>query len=192
MTFLPYHCPVHGTDSLLEPCKTNLARVKALKIAQKHIGPLERCLECGGKKLETTAMPQTLGESHKLGKKEPKEEEIAPVIEITENEAIKMGIVPPPDAQEVRYCKTHPEVPQKMDKLGRWMGMCAACVSIRGKKCGVQNFERGVTAPPMFIPLNLPKYAGLKNWIVSQADDEDRTLQMQIIYILKQAWKQGT
>lgn len=290
MTFLPFHCPTFRTDHLLDPCKTNLARVKAMKVAKKHIGPLEKCVECKGKMLitvprvvieglpapeswvekrfvepeppkyvsperkgweptpEVTTAPLFLKDvpvpaenrllspekiaagrkaGHNLGKKyktrkvlleeEPhlslekeeiysrimaqqeeiapelpkKQEEIVPAVKLTEKEAVKLGIVPPPEAQEARYCKTHPEAPQKQDKLGRWMGMCAECVSIRGQKCGEQNFERGVTAPPMSIPLNLPKYAELKAWLEDQAEEGERKLIQQIMFVLKMAWKQG-
>jgi hypothetical protein len=294
---LPYYCPTFRTEHLLEPCTKNLARVKALKLAKKHVGPLERCLDCKGKVLETKARtvieglpaPENWVEERfvnpepkeyvsperkgwepvpevttaplflrDLGVKEPEKREVAPeftisspinplnppffsesapvseeaweklppnltpteegvdyllpkvtittqkqekpvpAVKITEKEAAKLGIAPPPEVEVryiaplgARYCPTHPEVPQRKDKLNRWMGMCAECVSARGKKCGEQNFERGVTAPPMSIPLNLPKYADIKTWLAAQAEENERSLTQQIIYILKTAWRQG-
>lgn len=320
-TFLPYHCPTFRTDHLLEPCTKNLARVKALKGAHKHVGPLEKCVECKGKMLVTK--PRTVIEGlpapenwverefvernpekafkpyhqhqdwnpnpevttalhgipsecadcsplnpqhpfvssadslvsedarQKLGKKEPKDEkilpelpkraivkpeeqrileatryppltpgkverfpplsaeneiiyhrimrktveqqeEIVPAVKITEKEAVKMGIAPPPDDMKTRYCPTHPEAPQRIDKLGRWMGMCGECLSKRGKECGEQNYKRGVTAPPMAIPLNLPKYAELKAWLVEQADENERNLMQEIMFTLKKVWLEST
>ena len=53
MTFLPYHCPTFKTDHLMKPCQKNLARVKVLKEAKKHVGPLEVCVDCRGKMLIT-------------------------------------------------------------------------------------------------------------------------------------------
>ena len=120
-----------------------------------------------------------------------KQEEIVPAVKLTEQEAVKLGIVAPAPPPEARYCPAHPEVLQRVDKLGRWMGMCDECLSTRGKKCGEQNIERGTTAPPVFIPLNLPKYAELKAWLEAQAEEGERKLMQQIMFILKMAWRQG-
>ena len=263
---LPYYCAVWKVGHLLMPCQKNLARVKALKEAKKHVGPLELCVDCKGKMLitkpepkeyvsperkrwdpvpEVTTAPlflkkepemrqlspekirkareavQRMGERYK---KEPKEEKIVATISQTEAEHIKrtemmvlesgkqekivtrfdmtdklsrlipakIEIMPSEASAGVRFCPTHPEVPQRQDKLGRWMGMCAECVSIRGKKCGMENVNRGVTAAPMCIPLNLPKYAELKAWLEAQAEDHERKLVQEIMMILKMAWRQGT
>ena len=295
MSELPFYCQIFGSWSLLEPCQKNLLRVKALKEAKKHIGPLEKCVECKGKMLitktviedlpaptpgaiiryepgdsndprkhrmpeqasppekafksyrqdwdpnpEVTTAPRylkdvvkkepemqrlspekiaegreavkKLSESYKIAAgfhfKPKKQEEPVPTVKITEREAVKMeGILPeapdtdeaprywPPaatlEALEVRYCKAHPKVPQRKDRLGRFMGMCTECLSARGKKRGLKNVESGNTAPPMVIPLNLPKYAELKAWLVAQADENERTLTQQIVFILKTAWRQG-
>jgi hypothetical protein len=139
--------------------------------------------------------------------KPKKQEEPVPAVKITEREAIETGVIlsealateenprywPPAaalEAVEVRYCKTHPKVPQRKDKLGRWMGMCDECLAARGKKRGEENFANGVSAPPITIPLNLPKYAPLKAWLEDQAEDGERKLWQQIIFVLKQAWRQ--
>jgi hypothetical protein len=96
----------------------------------------------------------------------------------TEKEA-KLGIVVLP---KVRYCKIHPEVPQRLDSLGRYMGLCQKCLVERGRKAG-ENIS---------IPLNLPRYKELKDWLIVQADLNERTLQKEIMMILKTAWRQGT
>jgi len=153
-----------------------------------------------------------LSESYKIAAgfhfKPKKQEEPVPTVKITEREAVKMGgILPeapdtdeaprywPPaatlEALEVRYCKAHPKVPQRKDRLGRWMGMCDECLSARGKKRGEENFRKGVTAAPMTIPLNLPQYADLKAWLGKQAEFGERKLWQQIMFILKMAYFQG-
>ena len=295
MSELPFYCQIFRSWSLLEPCQKNLLRVKALKEAKKHIGPLEKCVECKGKMLitktviedlpaptpgaiiryepgdsndprkhrmpeqasppekaskpyrhdwdpnpEVTTAPRylkdvvkkepemqrlspekiaegreavkKLSESYKIAAgfhfKPKKQEEPVPTVKITEREAVKMGgILPeapdtdeaprywPPaatlEALEVRYCKAHPKVPQRKDRLGRWMGMCDECLSARGKKWGEENFRKGVTAAPMTIPLNLPQYADLKAWLGKQAEFGERKLWQQIMFILKMAYFQG-
>lgn len=246
MTFLPYHCPTFRTDHLQEPCQKNLARVKALKEGHKHVGPLEKCVECKGKMLITKPRlvieglpePENWVEERFLsepvpeftisspidplhphlsepapvmeGKKPPKKEKTVATISETEAAHIKrteMMVLESgnkrPDGGsfhdfvgaevvEVRYCPTHPEAVQKIDKLGRWMGMCSECLSVRGKKCGTENFGRGITAPPIFIPLNLTKYAPLKAWLEAQAEEYEQTLHGAIMFVLKMAWRQGT
>lgn len=307
-TFLPYHCPTFRTDHLLEPCKLNMARVKALKEGKKHCGPIEICVECKGKALITK--PRTVIEGlpapenwveerfvnpgpemkplppekiaacrvagHNLGKKYkkkektlpelpqkaedsglldevprlsakkevvlqdirrrstdqqeeivpklpkiediggmdphftgemsteeyirdmrgPKQEEPVPAVRLTGVEGIKVGIVAAPEAppadMATRYCPKHPKSPQRIDKLGRWMGMCDACLAARGREAGVLNAERGVTAPPIAIPLNLPQYSQIKEWLEAEAEENERKLTQQIMFILKVAWRQGT
>jgi hypothetical protein len=254
--FLPYRCLPFRTDHLLEPCRKNLERVKALKAAKKRIGPLERCVECKGKMLEKREEPGYVSPERKgwdpvpevtteplflneVGKKPSKKEEIAPelpksadisgmapdftgglsteeyvreirgsveppkeeetVQEVAKEvdigpgkqEAIARGIRPP-ETVEPRYCPAHPEVLQRQDSLGRYMGVCQECLVARGRKTGIENTRRGVSAPPMSIPLNLPKYAGLKEWLIVQAYLNDRTLQKEIMMVLKTAWRQGT
>ena len=266
MTFLPYHCATFSTDHLMEPCGKNLARVEALKEAHKHVGPLEKCLECRGKMLitkprtvieglpapeswvekrfvaegppeeafkpyqqdwdpnpEVTTAPLFLKDVGKMShaadaianlvppttyllpekirktrevvqrmaeryKKEPKEEKNLSELEVKVM-PVNYGIEVPPLG--ARWCPTHPKVLQRVDKLGRWMGMCDECLAARGKKCGLKNFEKGVSAAPMSIPLNLPKYAPVKEWLQGQAEENERTLMGQIMFILKTAWRQG-
>lgn len=284
---LPYHCPTFRTDHLLEPCTKNLARVKYLKLAKKHIGPLEKCVECKVKMLVTVPLPnksleegrlsteeeamvihpaipeppkyvsperkgweshpevttaplflrdlgvrelemrplspeaivqgraavKRLGEKAVWGRELSKKEEILPelpIVVIGERlrpvEAAEMvqvkpevleqrvleGKVPPIILFGARYCPTHPESLQRVDSLGRYMGMCQECLVARGRKAGIENSERGITAPPVSIPLNLPRYSEIKKWLEDQADQNERTLQKEIMMVLKTAWRQGT
>jgi len=138
---------------------------------------------------EVTTAPLFLKD---VDKKPPKQEEPMPELPKKmegKQEAPEAPRFWPPI--EVRYCPTHPEIPQRIDKLGRFMGMCTECLAVRGKKRGLKNVESGNAAPPMVIPLNLPKYAELKAWLVAQADENERTLTQQIVFILKTAWRQG-
>jgi hypothetical protein len=89
-------------------------------------------------------------------------------------------------------CKNHSDRPAKIDNLGRSMGLCSECLSARGRKAGLENTARGITAPPMSIPLNLAKYEDLKNWLITQAEENERTLQHEIIYRLKLAMREAT
>jgi len=241
--FLPFHCPTFRTDHLTEPCQKNLARVKELRNAQKHIGPLERCVECKGKMLitkprtvieglpepenwvkerflsESTPVSEEawekLGEipapnpevTTDVGEKEPEKHQLSPEKVAKTRKAVQRmaeRYKKPPKSEEIlpelpekqietqaetRYCPKHPKARQRIDALGRWMGMCDECLSARGREAGIQNAKKGVTAPPMAIPLNLPKYAELKAWLEAQADEHERTLTQQIVFILKTAWR---
>jgi hypothetical protein len=84
-----------------------------------------------------------------------------------------------------------PGSPVKIDRLGRNMGMCVACISARGRKAGINNHERGLTAPPVSIPLNLAKYSEIKAWLEAQAEENERTLQAEIIFRLKLSMRAG-
>jgi hypothetical protein len=84
-------------------------------------------------------------------------------------------------------CKNHPEAPSKIDKLGRPMGLCVACLSARGRRHGRINREAGKIAPPVAIPLNLPKYRELLEWLTEQAEENERSLHQEIMYRLKLA-----
>jgi hypothetical protein len=86
-------------------------------------------------------------------------------------------------------CNNHPDRPAKIDRLGRSMSLCVECLSVRGRKAGIRNHERGLTAPPVSIPLNLAKYAPVREWIEAQAKENERTLQAEIMYRLKLAMR---
>lgn len=90
---------------------------------------------------------------------------------------------------EIPLCKKPdceaPGSPVKIDKLGRSMGMCQACVAARGRRIGIEAYKAQKITPPVAIPLNQAKYAELREWLVAQADENERTLQAEIIYRLK-------
>ena len=101
----------------------------------------------------------------------------------TQGEAV--GKIPEP---EIPIC-TRPDCeapgsPVKIDKLGRSMGMCAACVSARGKRGGY-GCQSGKPPASVEAMLDQPKYAELKAWLEAQADEYERTLLQEIIYRLK-------
>jgi hypothetical protein len=86
-------------------------------------------------------------------------------------------------------CNNHPDRPAKIDRLGRSMAMCAECLSIRGRKAGIGNHERGLTSPPVSIPLNQAKYAEVRDWLETSAEENERSLQNEIMYQLKLAMR---
>jgi hypothetical protein len=92
-------------------------------------------------------------------------------------------------AEDTPLCKNpdcpSPGSPAKIDKLGRSMGLCLKCLSARGRKVGIGNYERGITSAPVSIPLNQAKYAEIKAWLETQAAENERTLQAEIMYRLK-------
>ena len=95
------------------------------------------------------------------------------------------GPVPP----EPR-CSEHPERPAVIDIMGRNMGKCKECLSARGREGGLKSQERKATAQPFFISLNQGKYAELKVWLEETAEDNERTLPQQIMFLLRQARRQ--
>ena len=98
----------------------------------------------------------------------------------------KAGLTAP-----VLTCKNHPDRPVKFDSLNRSMGLCQECVTKRGRESGRMSNKHGATAPPFYIPLNQAKYADLKGWLIAQAAENERTLQQQIMFSLKQFASKG-
>lgn len=94
---------------------------------------------------------------------------------------------PPPGAP----CKNHPDRPAVVDKLGRTMGYCRECIRERGQRNGRLSQQTGATAPPVSIPLNQEKYAGLREWLANMAEENERTLQAEVMYRLKLAMREG-
>ncbi len=94
-----------------------------------------------------------------------------------------------PDIPHNHACKNHPDRPAKIDSLGRSMALCQECLSIPGYKSGVENHKRGLTTPPVSIPLNQAKYAELKAWLEEQAEENERSLLQEIMFRLKLAMR---
>lgn len=89
-------------------------------------------------------------------------------------------------------CNNHPDRPAKIDRLGRSMALCDECLSIRGRKAGIDNHKRGLTSPPVSIPLNQAKYAELRTWLDIQAEENERSLQNEIMFRLKLAMREAS
>jgi hypothetical protein len=87
-------------------------------------------------------------------------------------------------------CKNHPDRLARVDRLGRTMRFCQECLAERGRKTGSLNFAN--QTPPMTIPLNAPEYAELKEWLLAQAAEYERTLAKEIMYRLKLAMREAT
>ena len=52
-------------------------------------------------------------------------------------------------------------------------------------------YLRGLSGPPVAIPLNQPEYRELKIWLEEQAKEYERTLHKEIMYRLKLAMRAG-
>jgi hypothetical protein len=89
-------------------------------------------------------------------------------------------------------CKNHPTVSAKIDSLGRSMGLCAECLTARGRAFGTKNTAMGLTSPPVAIPLNQAQYAEIRQWLKEQAAENKRTLLQEIMYRLKLAMREAT
>jgi hypothetical protein len=87
-------------------------------------------------------------------------------------------------------CKNHTDRLARVDVLGRTMRFCQECLVERGRKTGSQNFAH--FQPPFSIPLNAPEFAELKEWLVIQAAEYERTLPREIMYRLKLARREAT
>lgn len=86
----------------------------------------------------------------------------------------------------VNPCPNHPDREQKIGKNGKRLGVCEECLSTRpsiknlnylhdGRKCFVQLYFH-------------EKHLDLKAWLDKEAEENERTIQQQIIFLLKQAW----
>lgn len=131
----------------------------------------------------TPAVARDLGKKQKPG--------LSPV---TLPEGSQAGTPAPLTAagSSVPTCKNHPEVPAKIDSLGRSMGLCPACLTARGRASGTKNTALGLTSAPVAIPLNQAKYAEIRQWLGEQAAENERTLLQEIMYRLKLAMRAGT
>jgi hypothetical protein len=155
----------------------NQKRGKLLKRLgyNQHVGPLEKCLECKGIQLIRNA---------------------SKIVDFPKEDVVKLKSVKKelPPADEVVYCKIHPEVESKRDALGRWMGYCRACLVKRGKEFGEKNFKKDGFGGPMkfMLPLNTAKHKELKEWLTVMAEENERTFHQEIVYRLRQAMKEAT
>lgn len=84
-----------------------------------------------------------------------------------------------------------PGSPVKIDKLGRSMGMCQACVSARGRRGAIEAHTLGKPPAPLLAMFDDPKHADLKKWLEEQAAEYERTLLQEIIYRLKLAMREA-
>jgi hypothetical protein len=89
-------------------------------------------------------------------------------------------------------CKNHLDRPARFDSMGRNMRFCSECLSKRGQDSGTENARSGKTSAPVAIPLNQMKYSDLKEWLVAQAEENERTLSAEIMYRLKLAMREAS
>jgi len=217
---LHYYCPVLASWHKLSPCEKNQKRAKALQRAGYPAQFLEQCLECRGKQLEVHDEKTAKVVTVEPAPPAPQNNGYRPIVwswnrdrksektKSTKEEVLKPAIKKSQPAHEVKpetpaalalaavapMCKNHPDVPAKIDKLGRSLGLCDNCLSQRGSESGALAQHSGRTGPPFCIPINTAEWAELKKWLVAQSKDAVRTLQQEVMYRLKEAkrqWEQG-
>ena len=71
------------------------------------------------------------------------------------------------------------------------MHFCVECISERGRKSGEMVQARGLTGAPVSIPLNQGKYQELKSWLEREAEENERSLQQEIMFRLKRAMRKA-
>lgn len=132
------------------------------------------CLEClqeGGRAAAKRRMAKK--ESEKL-------KEVTPAVrKAPGNESVVLEAGP--------SCKNHPDRAAQLDVRGISTGSCPECLSARGKKAGENLQEMG--RKNVVLPLAKPRLADLRQWLAEQAENNERTLAQEIIFILRQAQK---
>jgi hypothetical protein len=80
-------------------------------------------------------------------------------------------------------CPNHPDKGRLVDKIGRVTGLCLDCHRERGKK----QLVTGAGAKPGNIILAFPdRLQDLRQWVLDQAEANERSPAAQIFYLLKQ------
>jgi hypothetical protein len=218
---LTHRCPrLNARFNGPGPCERNQERAKALEAKGiKWLGPLEHCRECKGKELEEIA-PE--GKDPQAGAPTPPEayatmadgvfcarhpEERQIVIE---KEGPRQGqvmgacrkclqerklgrrkegtqVVKPGPPQNP--CPNHPENERHRGSKGNLLPYCRECYQGHGKK----HLVPGAGFRPGNIVLNFPdKHQELRQWLVDQAEEHERTPAQEIFYLLKIAKKEQT
>ena len=90
------------------------------------------------------------------------------------------GDPPPPP---VNPCPNHPDREQRVGKNGKRLGVCDLCLKARP---GVKNLEKGHQGRLVQVFFQ-DKHLDLKTWLDQEAESNERTIQQQIIFLLKQA-----
>lgn len=100
------------------------------------------------------------------------------------------GIIQSPEkSSEMLLCKKCQQEPAIIDRMGRNMGFCRSCLAAQTKN----NLAKGPAAAytPCNIPLNAPRYAPIKEWLLTEAEEANRNLDQEIMYRLKLAMRQA-
>ena len=84
----------------------------------------------------------------------------------------------------VHPCPNHLDREQKISKAGKRLGGCAECLSTRDS---TKNLDRTRGAGRMVQLYFHDKHLDLKAWMDKEALENERTIQQQIIFLLKQA-----
>jgi hypothetical protein len=183
-------CPKHQAEPQVQ-CGPDSKR------AGQYLGACKVCMaeRKVGRKASTTKAKMTPAVARDLGivtvpPPAPPEIPLVRQIDPVQPEIdVQPAPAPAPPAPPELACKKHPDRLAQIDALGRNMRLCPECVSERGRKSAEKNREQGVTGPPFSIPLNAGKWAYLKEWLVEQAEEYNRTLAEEVMYRLKIAMR---
>jgi hypothetical protein len=102
-------------------------------------------------------------------------------VRVKETALIERGIKPPPP---VHPCPNHEDREQKVGRNGRRLGVCDECLSTRDS---TKNLDRAREGGRMVQLYFHDKHLDLKAWLDKEAESNERTIQQEIIYLLKQA-----
>jgi hypothetical protein len=192
--FLPYYCPTLKSDYFKPPCEGQVAAAKARR--DKRPGAvmpygLEQCLKCGGGGLVTRVaktISEPANEDTKIIMAPGCEKEVQNIPEIFPS---------PP------LCPRHPAEPQiacgpDSKRAGQYLGACKVCMAERhtGRKpkdkmtpAVARDLGLRITDGTNVILAWTDKHAELKEWLLAQAEENERSLAQEIMYRLKLAMR---
>jgi len=86
--------------------------------------------------------------------------------------------------KKVPTCRHHPDRPALIGKDGKSQGLCQECKVTQVKSMQTKEVRSKVSSH-VVVHLGYPEYAELRKFLLSEAKDQERTLQGEIIFILK-------
>jgi hypothetical protein len=96
----------------------------------------------------------------------------------------RMSAFVPPDTPPVHPCPYHPNREQHTGKGGKRLGVCKECLSTRQS---VRNLTTGQDKGRFVQVYFRDNHLDLKAWLDKEALKNERTIQQEIIYLLRQA-----
>lgn len=88
-----------------------------------------------------------------------------------------------PSSPPVHPCPNHPDREQRVAKNGKRLGVCDECLSTRSSTKNLSCIHGGRSR---FVQIYFrDKHLELKKWLDKEAEEEERSIQEQILYTLK-------